>query len=224
MILWAVLHGLVLVHAVSDRRLSPIHATAPLNDLIIHTLRTNQPVDAWDGEVQPSVRAVARLVASLSPPITEMVEIASTTQRSASPHRRREVRRLADDPDNRGPYVKHIHRMRFAQHKHRAKAKGIWSKLADRINEFFDRPFTGIDVQDCVCCRYIWLQVEMDLGSTSDPSALYDAFTHNCIEAQKVPMFMSGCSDMYESINDMIRDYGKDYTVDQLCQNSEICR
>jgi len=177
--------------------------------------------------VHPSVQAVAHLVNSLKDSSPSMMEIGSAATE-------RQVRRLADDPATRQPYTRHIRRMsdtpngkpsmRFAQQRQRAQATGIWDDVGETLNRFFDRPFTGIDVQDCVACRYIWLQVEMDLGSTSDPSALYDAFTHNCIEAQKVPMFMSACSDMYESINDMIRDYGKDYTVNQMCQNSEICR
>jgi len=42
------------------------------------------------------------------------------------------------------------------------------------------------DVEDCVACRYVWLQVEMDVGNSQIEENIYDSFTQNCIEAQKV--------------------------------------
>lgn len=54
------------------------------------------------------------------------------------------------------------------------------------------------DVEDCVACRYIWLQVEMDVGNSQIEENIYDSFTQNCIEAQKAPIFYPACQDMFD--------------------------
>jgi len=83
---------------------------------------------------------------------------------------------------------------------------------------------TAQDVEDCVACRYIWLQVEMDVGNTQIEENIYDSFTQNCIEAQKAPIFYPACQDMFDAVDDMIGDYMDGYTVNQLCENSRLCR
>jgi len=80
------------------------------------------------------------------------------------------------------------------------------------------------DVEDCVACRYVWLQVEMDVGNSQIEENIYDSFTQNCIEAQKAPIFYPACQDMFDIIDDMIGDYMDGYTVNQLCENSRMCR
>jgi len=83
---------------------------------------------------------------------------------------------------------------------------------------------TAQDVEDCVACRYIWLQVEMDVGNSQIEENIYDSFTQNCIEAQKAPIFYPACQDMFDSIDDLIGDYMDGYTVNQLCENARLCR
>jgi len=80
------------------------------------------------------------------------------------------------------------------------------------------------DVEDCVACRYIWLQVEMDVGNSQIEENIYDSFTQNCIEAQKAPIFYPACQDMFDGIDDMIGDYMDGYTVNQVCENARLCR
>ena len=80
------------------------------------------------------------------------------------------------------------------------------------------------DVEDCVACRYIWLQVEMDVGNSQIEENIYDSFTANCIEAQKAPIFYPACQDMFDGIDDMIGDYMDGYTVNQVCENARLCR
>jgi hypothetical protein len=80
------------------------------------------------------------------------------------------------------------------------------------------------DVEDCVACRYIWLQVEMDVGNSQIEENIYDSFTQNCIEAQKAPIFYPACQDMFDGVDDMIGDYMDGYTVNQVCENARLCR
>jgi hypothetical protein len=80
------------------------------------------------------------------------------------------------------------------------------------------------DVEDCVACRYVWLQVEMDVGNSQIEENIYDSFYQNSLEAQKAPIFYPGCQTMFDSIDDMIGDYMDGYTVNQLCENSLLCR
>jgi hypothetical protein len=42
---------------------------------------------------------------------------------------------------------------------------------------------------DCVACRFIWLQVELQVGNSQLEEQLYDTFTQACIEAQKAAIF-----------------------------------
>jgi len=80
------------------------------------------------------------------------------------------------------------------------------------------------DVEDCVACRYVWLQVEMDVGNSQVEENIYDSFYQNALEAQKAPIFYPACQTMFDSIDDMISDYMDGYTVNQMCENSMLCR
>jgi len=80
------------------------------------------------------------------------------------------------------------------------------------------------DVEDCVACRYVWLQVEMDVGNTAIEETVYDAFHANTLEAQTTPIFYPACQTMFDAIDDMLGDYMEGYTVDQICENSMLCR
>jgi len=80
------------------------------------------------------------------------------------------------------------------------------------------------DVEDCVACRYVWLQVEMDVGNSAIEETVYDSFYQNALEAQKTPIFYPGCQTMFDQIDDMLGDYMDGYSVDQLCENSMLCR
>jgi len=86
------------------------------------------------------------------------------------------------------------------------------------------RPHTAEEIEDCVTCRYVWLQVEMDVGDTTIEDNVYDAFNQNALEAQKAPIFYPGCQMMWDQIDDMIGDYMDGKTVNQICENSLMCR
>lgn len=83
---------------------------------------------------------------------------------------------------------------------------------------------TATDVEDCVCCRWVWLQVEAQVGNSQVQDNLYDTFTQVCINAQKAAIFYPGCEDMFDDIYGMIGDYMDGYTVNQLCEGAKMCR
>lgn len=56
---------------------------------------------------------------------------------------------------------------------------------------------SAADVEDCVACRYVWLQVELKVGNEQIEENIYDAFTSTCIEAQKAPIFYPAVSSVY---------------------------
>jgi len=87
-----------------------------------------------------------------------------------------------------------------------------------------ERPHTAEEIEDCVTCRYVWLQVEMDVGDTTIEDNVYDSFNQNALEAQKAPIFYPGCQMMWDQIDDMIGDYMDGKTVNQICENSLMCR
>jgi len=80
------------------------------------------------------------------------------------------------------------------------------------------------DIEDCVACRFIWLQVELDVGNEQIEETIYDSFTAACIEAQKAPIFYPACEDMFDDIYGMIGDYMDGYTVNQICEGARMCR
>lgn len=80
------------------------------------------------------------------------------------------------------------------------------------------------DIEDCVACRYIWLQIEEAVGNTAVEEAVFDAFSNSCKDAAAAPMFFPACSDMFAQADDMIGDYMDGYTVNQVCENARLCR
>jgi len=85
-------------------------------------------------------------------------------------------------------------------------------------------PFRGEDVEDCVACRYIWLQVESEVGNVARPESVYDSFNRHCKVAISTHVFQPACMDMHAQADDMIGDYMDGYTINQLCENARLCR
>lgn len=84
--------------------------------------------------------------------------------------------------------------------------------------------FRPEDIEDCVACRYIWLQVEQEVGNTQVEQEVYDSFNNMCKDAAEAPLFFPACQDMHAQADEMIGDYMTGYTVNQLCENSRLCR
>jgi len=83
---------------------------------------------------------------------------------------------------------------------------------------------TPDDVEDCVACRYVWLQVEQDVGASAIEETVYDSFFQNALEAQKTPIMYPACQTMFDQIDDMLGDYMDGYNPDQMCENAMLCR
>jgi len=80
------------------------------------------------------------------------------------------------------------------------------------------------DVEDCVACQYVWKQVEQDVGNSAITQTIYDSFHANAIDAQRTPVFYPACQTMFDAADDMVGDYMEGFTVNQLCENSMLCR
>jgi hypothetical protein len=85
-------------------------------------------------------------------------------------------------------------------------------------------PRAAADVEDCVACRYIWSQVEADIGNTAIENDVYLSYKANAKDAETQPIFYPSIQTMFDMIDDMIGDYMDGYSVNQLCENSNMCR
>jgi len=86
------------------------------------------------------------------------------------------------------------------------------------------RLHTPEEVEDCMACRFVWFQVEMDIGNTELEDNVYDSFNQNALEAMKQTIFYPAVQMMYDAVDDMIGDYMDGMAVNQICENSLMCR
>jgi len=85
-------------------------------------------------------------------------------------------------------------------------------------------PHLAEKYEDCMVCRYIWSQVEMDVANARYVEDVQASFEHNCLEAQKAPIFYNGCEDMYDDMYAMTDDYmSQKLTVDDMCMRAKMC-
>jgi hypothetical protein len=83
----------------------------------------------------------------------------------------------------------------------------------------------GQRTEDCMACRFIWKQVEMDVSNAKYVEDVQASFEHNCLDAQKSEIFFKGCEDMYDDMYALTDDYmANDYSVDQMCQRANMCK
>jgi len=80
-------------------------------------------------------------------------------------------------------------------------------------------------LEDCVACRFIWKQVEMDVSNARYVEDVQASFEHNCLDAQKSTIFFKACEDMYDDMYALTDDYmSNDYTVDTMCKRANMCK
>jgi len=78
--------------------------------------------------------------------------------------------------------------------------------------------------EDCMACRLIWRQVEMDVANARYVEDVESSFEHNCLDAQKSMIFYKACQDMENDLYAMVDDYmSGQYTVDKMCLRSKMC-
>jgi len=96
------------------------------------------------------------------------------------------------------------------------------------VNAFSDKDKQQLNpqaaIEDCVCCKYVWSQVEMDVGNSQLEQTVYNSFYSNALQAQQTTIFYPCVQTMFDCIDDMISDYMSGFTVNQLCENSLLCR
>jgi len=78
--------------------------------------------------------------------------------------------------------------------------------------------------EDCMACRMIWRQVEMDVANARYVEDVESSFEHNCMDAQKSMIFYKACQDMQNDLYAMVDDYmSGEYTVDKMCIKAHMC-
>jgi len=85
--------------------------------------------------------------------------------------------------------------------------------------------FLAVKFEDCMACRYIWSQVEMDVANARYVEDVQASFEHNCLDSQKTEIFYKACEDMYDDMYAMTDDYmTNEYTVDTMCKRANMCK
>jgi hypothetical protein len=83
----------------------------------------------------------------------------------------------------------------------------------------------GQRTEDCMACRFVWKQVEMDVSNAKYVEDVQASFEHNCLDAQKSEIFFKACEDMYDDMYALTDDYmANDYSVSQMCQRANMCK
>jgi len=104
------------------------------------------------------------------------------------------------------------------------KAASVAERVQQQLSGNLDK-FEGQRYEDCMACRFIWKQVEMDVSNAKYIEDVQASFEHNCLDAQKSTVFYKACEDMYDDMYAMTDDYmSSDYTVDKMCQRANMCK
>lgn len=70
----------------------------------------------------------------------------------------------------------------------------VTQRLYNKLTGGPHRP-AGEAFEDCMACRMVWKQVEMDVANAKYPEDVQQAFTRNCAEAQKTEIFYRAVSN-----------------------------
>jgi len=103
---------------------------------------------------------------------------------------------------------------------------GVYSKVQGKLNKLSGKynPSNAQIYEDCMACRMVWKQVEMDISNPRYVEDVQASFEHNCMDAQKSTIFYKACEDMYDDMYAMTDDYmSGQYTVAQMCQRAKMC-
>jgi hypothetical protein len=78
--------------------------------------------------------------------------------------------------------------------------------------------------QKCTACKYVWKQIEMDVGGSKSIQAVQASFQKNCMNAQKASIYYATCEDMYDDLYAMTEDYmSSNFDELVLCQKAGFC-
>lgn len=76
-------------------------------------------------------------------------------------------------------------------------------------------------VSRCSTCKFVWSQIELQLGSKKYPASVFASFEANCMAAQKSNIYWNTCQDMYDDIYAMTDDFLNDETA--ACAKAKMC-
>jgi len=79
-------------------------------------------------------------------------------------------------------------------------------------------------IEDCMACRFVWKNVEMDVGNLQYQKTVYDSFMHHCRRGMGAPLLYQPCQAMFSSIDDMVHGYVSGLSVDEVCAQARMCR
>ncbi len=79
-------------------------------------------------------------------------------------------------------------------------------------------------LEDCMACRFVWKNVEMDVGNTEQQKVVYDSFINQCKLAMKAPIMYMPCQHMYGRVDNMVTGYAAGMTVEEVCAQARLCR
>jgi len=109
-----------------------------------------------------------------------------------------------------------------------ARTEGVFNKLhhiKQHLHGGDHDKFPAQRYEDCMACRFIWKQVEMDVSNAKYVEDVQASFEHNCLDAQKSTVFYKACEDMYDDMYALTDDYmSSDFTVDKMCQRANMCK
>jgi len=142
-------------------------------------------------------------------------EAALNLQRAKEHMRALETQRVAESSGVNLPFLKTLGKL-FSKKGKKGKKKGKKGKKV---------PPDPRKLEDCCGCRFVWSQVEMDIGSARYIEDVQASFEHNCMDAQKSSIFYPVCEDMYDDMYALTDDYmSNKFSVSTMCQRGKFCK
>ena len=188
------------------------------------SLSTEAEMEALDAEADPDMgkepveESPELLETEAEAGVATAAQVAQELKAAVAANRRHLRRRAAHDED--APrFVEKRKFLGFVRKVFRSARKTV-DKVTGRNDKNNAESF-----EDCLACRMVWKQVEMDVSNARYVEDVQASFEHNCMDAQKSNIFYKACEDMYDDMYAMTDDYmaGK-YTVDEMCQRAKLCQ
>jgi len=86
-----------------------------------------------------------------------------------------------------------------------------------------DQQVSHFDIEDCAGCRFVWTQVEKDVGPTRVQMEVFNSFQKSCQDVQLAPIFFPACVRMREYADDMMIYYLAGLTAPTICEQVKMC-
>jgi len=104
------------------------------------------------------------------------------------------------------------------------KATDFSKAIENWFAQGLSRPIIPSDTEDCVGCRFIWSQLENDVGLVRIQAEMAEHFQTRCNQAKTTPIFYPVCAVMLEYFDDMLVSYMAGLNVEDICELHGYCR